>query len=77
MRDDPEVLGFKPPRTDNRTPLERDGLAHFGANIFLDPALADAGVETLAAQADYLQYQAPSLACQAYAALWQSSWVPL
>lgn len=48
------------------TALERDGLAHFGAGLFLgddDPAalrpLLEADVEDLLAEADFLRYQAP------------------
>jgi hypothetical protein len=38
------------------TSLERDGLAQFGAHLFLDPALIGTGTTTLMAQADFLQY---------------------
>ncbi|MFD9100219.1 hypothetical protein ACFVZN_03995 [Streptomyces virginiae] len=34
--------------------LERDGLADFGAGLFLDPGLADSGTSTLMSTADYL-----------------------
>jgi hypothetical protein len=38
------------------TALERDGLAQFGAHLFLDPDLIGAGTPILLAQADFLQY---------------------
>ncbi|HVF45728.1 MAG TPA: hypothetical protein VM936_22060 [Pyrinomonadaceae bacterium] len=36
--------------------LERDGLAEFGASLFLDPDLLSTGAEALAAHADALRY---------------------
>jgi hypothetical protein len=59
MRDDPEILGFKAPTLDGRTELERDGLGTYSAQLFVDRDLSDAGVESLATQADYIRYQAP------------------
>ncbi len=38
------------------SPLERDGLAEFGATLFLDPDLLSAGADALPAQADALRY---------------------
>lgn len=38
---------------------ERDGLAEFDADLFLDQALLDVGTRTLAATADFLQYTSP------------------
>jgi hypothetical protein len=35
------------PDADSRTPLERDGLSRFDAELFLDPALAGASIATL------------------------------
>ncbi len=40
-----------------RSPLERDGLAHFSAALFLDPRLKDSGVTTLLADADFIRFQ--------------------
>src|SRR5205085_2648101 len=42
------------------TALERDGLARFDENLFLDPQLRDTDTETLLAQADYIRYQSPA-----------------
>ena len=41
------------------TPLERDGLATFGPELFLDSALADSGVLALRGEADFIRYQSP------------------
>jgi hypothetical protein len=41
-------------------PLERDGLANFGADLFLDPDLADETTADLSAQADFIRWQQPS-----------------
>ena len=38
---------------------ERDGLAEFDAELFLDGALLDVGTRTLASTADFLQYTSP------------------
>ncbi len=38
---------------------ERDGLAEFDADLFLDHALLDVGAGTLASTADFLQYTSP------------------
>jgi hypothetical protein len=40
--------------------LERDGLAAFGAALFLDPTLRRSSLNDLAADADFIRYQAPS-----------------
>lgn len=40
--------------------LERDGLAEFGASLFLDPDLLSTGAEALAAHADALRYTSAS-----------------
>jgi hypothetical protein len=42
------------------TVLERDGLAAFGANLFLDPSLADTTSLDLLNEAYYIQYQSPA-----------------
>jgi hypothetical protein len=39
--------------------LMRDGLASFGAGLFLDRELRSVGLENLLAQADFLRYQSP------------------
>lgn len=41
------------------TALERDGLAVFDEELFLDPDLKDTSAETLMSQADFLRYQSP------------------
>ena len=38
--------------------LERDGLAEFGVEAFVDPALATPGVATLLSTADFIRYEA-------------------
>jgi hypothetical protein len=38
------------------TPLERDGLSRYDAELFLDPELADLDLETIAAQADDIRF---------------------
>jgi hypothetical protein len=38
------------------TSLERDGLASFDANLFLDETLVDSGVESLLAQSEFVRY---------------------
>lgn len=38
------------------TPLERDGLARFDANLFLDNALVEANVENFLSQSEFLRY---------------------
>jgi Phage tail sheath protein subtilisin-like domain len=40
--------------------LERDGLAVFGPQLFLDPALADTDATDLQAEADFLRLQSPN-----------------
>jgi hypothetical protein len=39
------------------TPLERDGVSKFGADLFLDSSLADTGIRDLLNEAYYIQYQ--------------------
>jgi hypothetical protein len=39
---------------------ERNGLATFSADLFLDPALADATTDDLGAQADFIRWQQPA-----------------
>lgn len=41
------------------TPLERDGLAHFQTNLFLDPLLADETVDSLIGHANFLRFEQP------------------
>jgi hypothetical protein len=41
-------------------PLERDGLANFAADLFLDPDLAEETTADLSAQADFIRWQQPS-----------------
>jgi hypothetical protein len=43
------------------TPLERDGLASFTADLFLDHGLVGYGLHTLMSQADFIRYQAPTI----------------
>ncbi|WP_213982740.1 hypothetical protein [Sphingomonas sp. dw_22] len=43
------------PVHDPRTPIERDGLSRFDAELFLDPGLADSRGASLVAQAQYLR----------------------
>ncbi len=38
------------------TPLQRDGLARFDAELFVDPELASCGIDTLIAQADNIRF---------------------
>jgi len=45
------------PVLDSLSPLERDGLGVFGADLFVDPELADVGVRALLGEADFLRYQ--------------------
>ena len=40
--------------------LERDGLAAFSSDLFLDAKMIDTSVENLLSQADYLRYQSPT-----------------
>ncbi len=42
-----------------KSALERDGLAVFDSELFLDEKLLETNVEDLMAQADYLRYQSP------------------
>lgn len=46
--------------TQTQTALERDGLAVFGPDLFLDEKLIDANVESLMSQADHFRYQTPA-----------------
>ena len=48
---------FSGPIPSMLTPFERSGLDSFSVDVFLDPFLKDAGVETLQPQADFLSYQ--------------------
>lgn len=50
---------FVPANPDPRPRLVRDGLSAFGAGLFLDRDLADAGTTTLAATASYVRDGAP------------------
>lgn len=43
----------------SNTTLERDGLARFDDDLFLDPQLRSADTETLMSQADFIRYQSP------------------
>jgi Phage tail sheath C-terminal domain len=43
------------PDPDGRTPLERDGLSRFNAELFLDPALATMSVASLSAEAQRIR----------------------
>jgi len=45
------------PRRRAGSALERDGLADFGTDLFLDPALKETGAEALISQADFIRYQ--------------------
>ena len=42
------------------TPLERDGLASFDETLFLDPQLANVGIEALMGEADSIEYVRPN-----------------
>ncbi|CAG0986635.1 hypothetical protein MYXO_02164 [Myxococcaceae bacterium] len=46
------------PLPQQATALEREGLSHFDTELFLDPGLAQVGVDTLAGQADVIRYLA-------------------
>jgi hypothetical protein len=50
---------FHGPTPNGDPPLVRDGLASFDADLFLDPALASASVETLQSGADAVRYEQP------------------
>ncbi len=57
------TAGFFPstgPEHSLATELERDGLANFGSQLFLDPALAGITAFDLLSQAYYLRYQSPA-----------------
>lgn len=47
------------PRRRLESALRRDGLADFGAHLFLDPALAETGTDALLSRADFIRYQSP------------------
>jgi hypothetical protein len=47
------------PQESSETAIERDGLALFGPELFLDKALVDFSYTALIGQADYLKYFAP------------------
>ncbi|HEU0054893.1 MAG TPA: hypothetical protein VFQ39_17025, partial [Longimicrobium sp.] len=53
----PREEAYQPAVVSTRTALERDGLAEFGAELFLDDALAGEGAETLLDTAFFRQYQ--------------------
>lgn len=57
---DPGEPAFQGPLPPREAALVRDGLGAFSADLFLDPALADAGVETLLDQAFQVRYVAPA-----------------
>jgi len=42
---------------DPATPLQRDGLQRMDAKLFLDPGLADAGLNTVLSEANFLRYE--------------------
>lgn len=48
---------FSPALKSPLSALERDGLAHFGTNLFLDSELKEAGASTLMSQADFIRYE--------------------
>jgi hypothetical protein len=48
------------PQHSAATELERDGLAEFGAELFLDPSLAESTSLDLLSEAFYLRYQSPT-----------------
>jgi hypothetical protein len=48
------------PETVSGTPLERDGLNHFGADLFLDALLQQSSVTDLLNEADFIRYQSDS-----------------
>jgi hypothetical protein len=50
---------FLHPQNSGRSALERDGLADFGAKVFLDQALFASGVDDLMTDADFVRYQSP------------------
>lgn len=52
---------FLPAFSSPLTPAERDGLATFAPDLFLDPNLADSGITALAARAAYLRYESAPL----------------
>ena len=45
------------PSLDGASALDRDGLATFDENLFLEPRLAAAGLNTVLAEADFLRYE--------------------
>jgi hypothetical protein len=45
------------PRRRQASALRRDGLAEFGTDLFLDPALKETGADALVSQADFIRYQ--------------------
>ena len=48
------------PMPDATLALERDGLATFGPELFLDPQLANDGTADLMNEADFIRYQSPA-----------------
>lgn len=51
---------FFPALKSTRSALERDGLAHFNTNLFLDTQLKEVGMDSLMSQADFLRYESPA-----------------
>lgn len=59
-----ELAGFGeglPPRATNATPLQRDGLAQFSWDLFVEPSLADLPAQALPDQAEALRLAGPRL----------------
>jgi hypothetical protein len=48
---------YAAPRARRESSLRRDGLAGFGSELFLDPALAETGADVLLSRADFIRYQ--------------------
>ena len=51
---------FLGPLPQTASALERDGLSHFGADLFLDPELAGLRANDVSGQADVIRYLSPS-----------------
>lgn len=51
---------FFPALKPTRSALERDGLARFNTNLFLDTQLKEVGTDSLMSQADFLRYESPT-----------------
>ena len=54
------LSGAVGPMADPKPALERDGLASFGPELFLDPQLGNASVADLMNEADFIRYQSPT-----------------